>query len=192
MIASLRGTLLLKRPDIVIIETKGVGYEVSVPLSVLSSLPNEGESTFLYIYTHVREDSLQLFGFKSEEEKRLFTTVLGVSGIGPRIALSILSGISADKFKIALEKEDISQLTRIPGLGKKTAQRLIFELKEKLPMSETSNEREYDDVLSALSNLGYKKNDAGKALDIVYNKDVRDIETLLKESLKILTKGLSG
>jgi len=188
MIASLRGRLMSKRPDGVIIDVGGVGYSVSVPLSTLASFPDEASEVFLYTYTHVREDILQLFGFRTEEEKRTFTTLIGVSGIGPKIALSILSTIPADTFYGLVHSEDVEALCRVPGLGKKTAQRIILELREKLPAMKEKKDALYDDTLSALVNLGYKKNIAQDALDKAYNSGAGDIESLLKETLKYLTK----
>lgn len=186
MIGSLRGKLISRRPDNVIVEAGGVGYQVNVPSGVLSNLPAEGSAVFLNIYTHVREDALQLYGFATEDEKRIFTTLLGVTGIGPKMALNILSGISHDDFMQALEKEDVALLCRIPGLGKKTAHRLILELREKLPRAEKSRDRLFEDTLSALVNLGYKKSEAIESLEMAYKKGYKDIETLLKESLKYL------
>ncbi len=187
MIGSLKGRLLRKRPNGLIIEANGVGYEVNVSLNALSSLPEEGKNVFMYIYTHVKEDAIQLYGFLNEEERRVFITVLGVSGVGPRIALSILSGLPLDDFMRAIDSEDISRLTIIPGLGKKTAQRLILELRERLPKAVLPKDRLYDDAVSALINLGYRKSDALDALDKAYKKGHEDIETLLKVSLKYLT-----
>ncbi len=186
MISSLRGKLIYKKPECIIVDVNGVGYEVTIPFSVLSELPDEGREVFLLIYTHVKEDALQLYGFLRDEEKKVFTTVLGVSGIGPKIALSILSSISTEDFLDAINNENITKLTRIPGLGRKTAQRLILELREKLPKDLSAKESAYDDALSALLNLGYKKSDAANALDVTYKKGIKDIETLLKESLKYL------
>lgn len=186
MIASLKGKVLSKRPENVIIDVNGVGYQVNLPISVLSNMPDEGNDVFLYIYTHVREDSLQLFGFLNEEEKRVFITVLGISGVGPKMALNILSGISHDDFLNAIEKEDVAMLCRIPGLGKKTAHRLILELREKLPSALTVKDRLFDDTLSALINLGYKKPVAQQHLEKVYKQGFKDIESLLKETLKQL------
>jgi Holliday junction DNA helicase RuvA len=188
MIASLRGKLISKRLDGVIVDVGGVGYSVSVPLSILSSLPDEASEVFLFTYMHVREDILQLFGFRSEEEKRIFTTLIGVSGIGPKIALSILSTIPIDTFYGLVHSEDVEALCRVPGLGKKTAQRIILELREKLPTLKEKKDVLYDDTLSALINLGYKKNVAQDALDRAYDSGPRDIESLLKETLKYLTK----
>lgn len=191
MIGSLRGRLISRRPENVIVEVNGVGYHVNVPLSILSSLPEEGSNVFLYIHTHVREDALQLYGFDTEDEKKIFTTLLGITGIGPKMALNILSGISYDDFIRALEAEDVALLCRIPGLGKKTAHRLILELREKLPSSEKPKDRIFDDTLSALVNLGYKKPVAKESLEMAYKKGYRDIENLLKESLKYLTGNAS-
>lgn len=187
MIGSLRGKLLSKKPGNTIIEVDGVGYLVNVSLNTLSSLPHEGDQVFLYIHTHVREDALLLYGFTKEDEKKIFTTLLGISGVGPKLALSILSGIPVDKFVEAIETENTDMLGRIPGVGKKTANRLILELREKLPASTEKKDTLYEDVLSALMNLGYKKNLAISALDKAYESGGKDIETLLKETLKYLT-----
>lgn len=186
MIGSLRGKIASRRPDNVVIDVNGVGYLVNVPLHILSNLPGEGHEVFLQIYTHVREDSIQLFGFTSEDQKKVFTTLLGISGIGPKMAMNILSGISHDDFLKAIEKEDVDMLCRVPGLGKKTAHRLILELREKLPSSTGISDRVFEDALSALVNLGYKKNVAQAFLEKTYKKGVTDIESLLKETLKQL------
>lgn len=196
MIASLHGKLISKKPDNLIIDVAGVGYSVQVPLTLLSSLPDEGKNVFLFIYTHVREDAIQLYGFHADDDKRIFTTLLGISGIGPKVALNILSTIPPDNFYNAIHSEDVDILCKVPGLGKKTAHRLILELRGKLPsLKEKSSEIRrggkdvvYDDTLSALVNLGYKKNIAQEALDKAYDSGSKDIESLLKETLKYLTK----
>lgn len=188
MIASLRGRLLFKKLDGLVVDVGGVGYHVNVPLTLLSSLPDEGREVFLFIYTHVREDAILLFGFGTEDEKRIFTTLLGVSGIGPKLALSILSSIRPDSFLAAVDTEDVDTLCRIPGLGKKTAHRLILELREKLPKMKDKRDALYDDTLSALLNLGYKRNIAVEALEKAYSGGQKDIEGLLKDALKQLTK----
>jgi Holliday junction DNA helicase RuvA len=188
MIASLRGRLLSKRPDNLIVEVNGVGYSVNVPISTLASLPDESAEVFLFIYTHVREDALILFGFRTEEEKRIFLTLINVSGIGPKIALAILSSIPAEIFYGLVHSEDVDALCRVPGLGKKTAQRIILELREKLPAMREKKDILYEDTLSALVNLGYKKNMAQDALDKAYGAGASDIESLLKETLKYLKK----
>jgi holliday junction DNA helicase RuvA len=187
MIGSLRGIVLSRRPENIIIEVCGLGYQVHLPLNVLANLPEEGSEVFLHIYTHVREDALQLFGFTSEEEKKIFTVLLGITGIGPRMALNILSGLSYPDFLNAIRTEDVAMLCRIPGLGKKTAQRLILELREKLPSSSGIKDRIFEDTLSALINLGYKRNIAQDFLEKSYRQGCTDIESLLKETLKQLT-----
>jgi Holliday junction DNA helicase RuvA len=192
MIGSLRGRLISKRPENIIIETHGVGYQVNVPLNMLSSMPHEGEDLFLHIYTHVREDAIQLFGFTDEAQKRIFITLLGITGVGPKMALNVLSGLSLDDFLTALETEDVAMLCRIPGLGKKTAHRLILELREKLPASTGSKDRVFDDTLSALVNLGYKKNIALEFLEQAYKQGHTEIETLLRETLRMMAEKRHG
>lgn len=187
MIGSLRGKLISRRPDNVIIEVSGIGYQVNVPLNSLSDFPEEGREVFLHVYTHVREDAIQLYGFTTEDEKRVFMTLLGITGIGPKMAINILSGISHDDFMHAIETEDVALLCRIPGLGKKTAHRLILELREKLPSPMEIKNRVFEDTLSALINLGYKKSIVQESLEKAYKKGYRDIESLLKETLKYLT-----
>ncbi|MBF0553379.1 MAG: Holliday junction branch migration protein RuvA [Nitrospirae bacterium] len=177
-----------KKSDMVLLEVNGVGYEVHCPISVLTSIPGEGQNVFLFIYTHVREDILQLYGFLKEEERFIFTKVLSVSGVGPKLALAALSGLSADKFASAVNSNDIDTLTAIPGIGKKTAARIILDLKEKLPVSTSLVNRDYEDALSALLNLGYKRTDVIHVLEQLNKKGIRDLESLLKESLKLLSK----
>ncbi len=191
MIGSLRGKLLYKQPNNIIVEVGGVGYQINVSVSTLSALPDEGCEVFMHIYTHVREDLIQLYGFTSEDEKKIFVTLLGITGIGPKMALNILSGISHRDLLSAIETEDVAVLCKIPGLGKKTAHRLILELREKLPSPKTIYDRVFDDTLSALINLGYKKSVSLKALEMAYKTGIKDIEGLLRESLKYLT-GESG
>lgn len=192
MIGSIRGTVLSRMPDNVIIDVHGIGYQVNVPLSILSDLPEQGKEVFLHIYTHVREDSLQLFGFTTEDEKKIFITLLGITGIGPKMALNVLSGMPHEDFLMAIEKEDVAMLCRIPGLGKKTAHRLILELREKLPASTGIKDRLFEDTLSALMNLGYKKNVAIEYLEKTYKTGYTEIETLLKDTLKKLTGDKNG
>ncbi len=170
-----------------VVEVQGVGYVVQVPIPTLAGLPEEGSEVFLHIHTHVREDALSLFGFASEAEKRIFVTLLGVSGIGPKMAVNILSGVSSDDFLDALQREDVAALCRIPGLGKKTAHRLILELREKLPSSTGARDHLFEDALSALVNLGYKKQTAQECLETVYKQGFTTIEDLLKDTLKKLT-----
>lgn len=186
MIGSLRGKIVTRRPDGVIVDVNGVGYMVSVPLNILPELPGEGKEVFLYVHTHVREDSLQLFGFASEEEKKVFLALLGVSGIGPKMALNVLSGIPYNDLLDAIEREDVAILCRVPGLGKKTAHRLILELREKLPSPSGTKDLLFEDTLSALVNLGYKKTVAQEVLEKAYKQGFGNIEELLRESLKLL------
>ncbi|MEW6600272.1 MAG: Holliday junction branch migration protein RuvA [Nitrospirota bacterium] len=193
MIASLKGVVQNKRPEGVIIEVGGVGYRVSVPLCNLADIPETGEQVFLHTYTHVREDALQLFGFLTEEERRVFTTLLGISGIGPKLGLAILSGMPAQKFIEAVSSEDVALLSTIPGLGKKTASRLVLELKGKLPSLGSdeaygSKERSVaEDAISALVNLGYKKPSAERAVENAVRAGTSAIEDVIKEALKYLT-----
>lgn len=193
MIASLKGIVQTKKPEGVIIEVSGVGYRVSVPLCSLADIPEPGENVFLHTYTHVREDALQLFGFLSEEERKVFTTVLGISGIGPKLGLAILSGMPALRFIEAVSSEDVELLSTIPGLGKKTASRLVLELKGKLPSLESDGaygskgHSVAEDAVSALVNLGYKKPTAEKAVDNAVRGGAAAIEDIIKEALKYLT-----
>jgi Holliday junction DNA helicase RuvA len=193
LIASLKGIVQSKKPEGLIIEVSGVGYHVSIPLCNLVDIPGPGEKVFLHTYTHVREDALQLFGFLSEEERKVFTTLLGISGIGPKLGLAILSGMPAQRFIEAVNSEDVALLSTIPGLGKKTALRLILELKGKLPSLESNEaygakERSLaEDAVSALVNLGYKKPSADKAVDNAVRGGIVAIEDIIKEALKYLT-----
>ncbi|MBA4371240.1 MAG: Holliday junction branch migration protein RuvA [Thermodesulfovibrio sp.] len=187
MIGSLRGKIISRRPDSLLVEVNGVGYAVTATIPTLANLPADGREVFLYIHTHVREDALQLFGFESEDEKRTFLILINISGIGPKVALNILSGMPYNDFLRAIETEDITMLCRIPGLGKKTAGRLVLELREKLPAAEGVRDKLFEDTLSALINLGYKRNLAQDYLEQTYKKGHTDIENLLKETLKLLT-----
>jgi Holliday junction DNA helicase RuvA len=194
LIASLKGVILSKKPEGVVIEVGGVGYHVCVPLCSLGDIPEPGNTIFLYTYTHVREDELKLFGFLSEEERKVFITLIGINGIGPKLALTILSGMSVSRFIEAIHNEDVSLLATIPGLGKKTAARLVLELKGRLPsiatkgtysVKETS---ETDDAISALVNLGYKKSLSEKAIERAIKNGATTIEDMIKEALKYLTE----
>jgi Holliday junction DNA helicase RuvA len=190
LIASLKGVISSKRPDGIIVEVGGIGYHVSVPLCSLCNIPDNGAEVFLHTYTHVREDALQLYGFLSEEEKKVFVTLLGINGIGPKLGLAILSGMPVQKFMEAVLNEDLSLLATIPGLGKKTASRLILEIREKLPkMSATSVEGTAEsDAVSALVNLGYKKSLSERAVEIAVKQGTDSVEGLIREALKYLTE----
>jgi Holliday junction DNA helicase RuvA len=175
MIGWLRGRLVEKHPDRLIVDVGGVGYEVHVPLSTFYTLPEPGARVELRIRTHVREDQIALFGFSAALEQQLFDRLIGVSGIGPRLALAVLSGIEPDDLVRAVRAADIARLTGIPGIGKKTAERIVLELKDKLPAGAApvpagavpapaaSDQRA--DLISALVNLGYQRQAAERAVD---------------------------
>jgi len=194
LIASLKGIVQSKKPEGVIVDVSGIGYHVSVPLCSLSDIPEPGNSVFLHTYTHVREDILQLFGFLSEEEQKIFKILMGISGIGPKLGLAILSGMPVQKFIESVHNEDVTTLSTIPGLGKKTASRVVLELKGKLPSpsdNETSASAELSaagDSVSALVNLGYKKSLAESAVQQAVHNGASAIEDIIKEALKYLTE----
>src|SRR4051794_13876546 len=168
MIAHLRGRLLEKHPTYLILEAAGVGYAVTISVASFSGLPAEGAEVSIYIHTHVREDTLALYGFLRREEKHLFERLISVSGIGPKLAITVLSGIAADALVSAIRGNDLTALTRIPGVGKKTAERMVLELRDKLegitaaPAPPPASRME-EDVVSALVNLGYQRSAAEHA-----------------------------
>jgi holliday junction DNA helicase RuvA len=194
MIAHIRGQLLRRSPQAVVVDVAGVGYEVHVPLSTFYKLGEEGSAASLMIHTHVREDALTLFGFATAGELTLFEKLIGVAGVGPKLALNILSGIEAPELVAALRSSDLVRLTRVPGVGKKTAERLILELKDKLPpVVEAEPEitvpvSAKDDLLSALANLGYSRAEAERAVDRVLRDGGSDrFDDLLRQSLRALS-----
>ena len=195
MIASLKGTVQTKRPEGVIVDVNGVGYQLSVPLCNLIDIPEPGETVFMHTYTHVREDALQLFGFLNEKDREVFTTLIGISGIGPKLGLAILSGMPSERFVEAIQSEDVTMLATIPGLGKKTASRLVLELKGKLPSldpegsSSSQASQEASDAVSALVNLGYKKQFSEKAVETALRNGAEKIEDIIMEALKNLGEG---
>ncbi len=204
MIAHLTGILFSKSPQSVIVDTAGVGYQIFIPLSTFYQLPDEMEKVSLHVYTHVREDMLQLFGFQTEIEKETFSLLISVSGIGPKLALSILSGIGLEDLLSAIVRADSERITAVPGVGKKTSQRITLELKEKASYLsegievpprekvEIKNKEIFDDALSALINLGYPDKSAKRAIENVLRKDNEiNLETLLKEALRSLARGNS-
>jgi holliday junction DNA helicase RuvA len=179
MIAHLRGRLFAKSPNQAVIECAGVGYDVTISIATFTSLPVEGVETSLHIYTNVREDQIALFGFSDMQEKRLFERLIGVSGIGPKLAITVLSGIASDRLVTAIRASDHATLTRIPGIGKKTAERVVVELKDKLDdlavAPVVAADRVHfgpagDDALSALVNLGYARAVAQKAVESMVEK----------------------
>lgn len=198
MIAYLRGKLLEKNANAVIIETAGVGYEVWVPLSTFYEIGDVGTEAELRIHTHVREDAIQLFGFRTEREKEVFLLLNSVQGIGPRSAIAMLSGMNTDEFAAAVRSNDLGRLTAIPGIGRKTAERLVVELRDKLPdigaaavaaSGGAAAGSAFDDALSALVNLGYQRSAAEKALDKAAAEGTeQSVQKLLRRSLQILAK----
>lgn len=204
MIAYLSGKLLEKEANTVILDVGGVGYEVAIPLSTFYELGELGETVALRIYTHVREDTLQLFGFKTLRERELFLHLISVSGIGPKSAITALSGMSADEIIGAIRSNNLARLNSIPGVGKKTAERLVIELRDKIaklaglaseemkaegiPVS--SGDDIYDDAISALINLGYQRASAEKALKQAMQEGTEmSVQKLLRRSLQLLAKG---
>ena len=191
MIAHLRGRLLFKTPQNAVVEAAGVGYEVAISIPTFTALPAEGEEVALLVHTHVREDALALFGFTTLTEKRLFEKLLSISGIGPKLAITVLSGLPPERLIAAIHGQDHATLTRIPGVGKKTAERIVLELKDKLkelapttiagvstPVSE--------DVLSALINLGYARPIAQRGVEAAIARDpqaAKDFETLFRSAM---------
>ncbi|HTG00381.1 MAG TPA: Holliday junction branch migration protein RuvA [Nitrospirota bacterium] len=198
MIALLTGRLRRKSRDYLVIDVNGVGYEVHIPLSTSSALPGIGEEVSLHIHTHVREDTLALFGFIDEAEKDAFLLLLGVSGIGPRLALGVLSSLSVPDIVRAIQSSDDSKLCSIPGIGKKTAARMILELRDKVAClaayscadgdAGVRQSGNADDAVSALVNLGYKKPLAEEAVKkVVHRKSGLTVEELIREGLSVLT-----
>jgi len=206
MIAHLSGTLLAKQATSVIVDVGGIGYEVTIPVSIFYDMEEPGANIALRIYTYVREDALQLFGFRTARERELFTLLISVSGIGPKSAIAMLSGMNADEIINAIRSNNLARLTSIPGLGKKTAERLVIELRDKMTTlshpaldaalaaqtsgAAPSEDTLREDTLSALTNLGYQRAAAEKALNQAMQEggDL-SVELLLRRSLKSLSKG---
>lgn len=201
MIAQVHGTLISKNPESAIIDTGGIGYQLYIPLSTFYKLPDENETVSLFAYTHVRENIFQLFGFKTKIEKEIFLLLISVSGIGPKLALNILSGIGPDELLSAIVESNCQRISDVPGVGKKTAQRITLELKEKatslssgietrpVKTFEVENREMFDDALSALTNLGYNNKSAKNAIEHVLrdNNDM-NLEELIRMVLKALSK----
>lgn len=198
MIGFLRGTLEYKAPQLAIIDTGGVGYQVSVPVSTYDKLPQIGEEVKIYTYLNVRENALELYGFASLEEKELFNLLISVSDVGPRTAINILSGIGVETFKLAIANKDLSALTTISGIGKKTAERLIVELKDKIGEIKFAAsdvgmpaDGNVEDAMAALVSLGYSRNAVREAMRKVYteftkSKEASTVQELIKQTLKLL------
>jgi holliday junction DNA helicase RuvA len=200
MISHLRGRLLEKHPNRITIDVQGVGYDAHVPLSTFYGLPEPGNEISLRIHTHVREDALLLYGFSTRLELQLFERLISVSGIGPKLALAVLSGIEPNDLVTAIKQNDIARLTGIPGIGKKTAERIGLELKDKLAAfvpaepafaanAATAGESMRTDLLSALINLGYHRPLAERAVDAAMKSgDTRSFEQTLKLALRELAR----
>jgi holliday junction DNA helicase RuvA len=196
MIAHLRGKLLSKHPNQAVVETAGVGYEVNISVPTFSDLPALGTDVALHIHTHVREDVIALYGFLRPSEKQLFEKLITVSGIGPKLAITILSGMAADEMIQAIRGNDVGRLTRIPGIGKKTAERMVLELRDKLPEVVGSSAQAAppmnaveEDVFSALVNLGYQRAAAEKALAAAAkNGSDSSFDGLFRQALASLSK----
>jgi holliday junction DNA helicase RuvA len=208
MIAHLSGTLLAKQATSVILDVAGVGYEVTIPVTTFYDLEEPGSAVQLRVYTYVREDALQLFGFRTARERELFILLISVSGIGPKSGVAMLSGMSADEIVTAIRTNNLARLTSIPGVGKKTAERLVIELRDKMSaLSSPALEEQIaagagtsaapqtedalrEDTLSALLNLGYQRVAAEKALNNAMSEggDL-SVELLLRRSLRMLSKG---
>lgn len=196
MIAHLRGKLLAKHPNQAIVETAGVGYDVTISVPTFSDLPAVGNDVALHIHTHVREDVIALYGFLRPSEKVLFEKLISVSGIGPKLGITILSGMPAEEMVGAIRGNDVARLTRIPGIGRKTAERMVLELRDKLPPAGPATESPAlvmspveEDVLSALLNLGYQRAAAEKALTTAIKAgNGRSFDGLFRAALTALSK----
>jgi len=202
MIALLRGQLLEKQPNRLLVDVHGVGYDVQVPLSTFYVAGEPGQPVTLRIHTHVREDQIALYGFASVLEQQLFERLISVSGIGPKVALAVLSGIEPADLVRAVQQADVSRLTSIPGIGRKTAERITLELRDRLPASAVAlpaadaaaapPSTHRDDVISALMNLGYQRPAVEKAVDGVLKAAGRDeppaFDVLLRQALRHLSR----
>jgi Holliday junction DNA helicase RuvA len=199
MIAFLRGRVLDKFPNRIILDVSGVGYEVHVPLSTYYEVGEVGSEVSLRVHTHVREDTLQLFGFLTPLEQLLFQRLIAISGIGPKLAVAVLSGIDSRELVVAVQRADVARLTRIPGVGKKTAERMVLELKDRLkdvapaPEAEgaqpSTGDRLRNDLISALENLGYHRPLAEKAVDASHTSDGgATFEDALRSALRELMR----
>jgi len=193
MIAHLRGKLIARHPNQVIVDAMGVGYDVTISVPTFSELPPAGGEVALHIHTHVREDQIALYGFLRPEEKNLFEKLISVSGIGPKLAITILSGMPADEMTSAIRGNDVARLTKIPGIGRKTAERMVLELRDKLPPVGTdqvhvipSLSAIQEDVLSALINLGYQRASAEKALGSVEKNG--SFDAMFRATLAVMSK----
>jgi Holliday junction DNA helicase RuvA len=202
MIAALTGRLACKSPSQITLDVQGVGYEVFIPLSTFYSLPDIDESTSLRVHTHLREDAIQLFGFLTTTEKDAFILLTGISGIGPKLALSVLSTLSVTDLVSAIQAGDMEKLATVPGIGKKSAGRIVLELKDKVermhamptamtPVTDDHSSRLHDDALSALVNLGYRAQEAKDIIKRITGSQSTPmpLKDLIRETLKELARG---
>jgi Holliday junction DNA helicase RuvA len=193
MIGMLRGKLLEKRPNQVLVDVAGVGYQVQIPLSTFAGLGMLHQETTLLIHTHLREDQLSLYGFLTAREKQCFELLISASGVGPSLGLKILSGMGMDDLIPAIRNNDLAQLVRIPGVGRKTAERIVLELRDKLAIVDVpvagkpaTRPQLEADVASALVNLGYDERAAEKAIEKARGAEAKDFEALLRGALQTL------
>lgn len=193
MIGFLEGRLLEKTPGLILVQVGGVGYQVFISLTTFYALPEPPAPVSLHIHTRLQEEALNLYGFANPEEKELFLQLLGIPRVGARMALNILSGVGPEEFHQALAAGDVRRLAAIPGVGKKTAERIVLELKDKTPPApkgrpRPASEQAREDALSALLNLGYTRAQADKALDTAATQGARTLEDLLRQALRWLAR----
>jgi len=199
MIGQITGTILYKSPTEAMIDVGGIGYEVNIPVTTFDRLPDVGKTVTIFTYTHVREDALQLYGFSTKQEKELFSKLITISGVGPKLAQTVMSGLSYDELIRAIQQGNVAQLNKIAGVGKKTAERLVIELRDKLAAVQLAEEQTrpktvdaiQTEALLALTTLGYSRNASENALRNVMaerNGDDVSIEELIKAALRKLSK----
>jgi len=194
MIGYLKGNLIQKTPQFVVVDIAGVGYSAAIPLSTYFKLGEENSSVELYIYTHLTDNALALYGFSTKEEKDLFLKLIDISGIGPKLALNVLSGIGPAELEEAVQHSDIARITLIPGVGKKTAMRIALELQEKMEKKEkllrVKGSKEREDLISTLMNLGFRRKEVEEVVDqtIKTFTSAVGIEKLLRECLRKMAK----
>jgi Holliday junction DNA helicase RuvA len=198
MIAFLRGRVIHKQPNRVVVDVGGVGYEVHVPLSTFYEVGDEGAEVSLRVYTHVREDTLQLYGFLTDLERQVFERLIGISGIGPKLAIQVLSGMDSREVVVAVQRADVARLTGVPGIGKKTAERIVLELKDRLTQlaapavvgvpPPSTGDRVRADLISALQNLGYHRQQVERVVNSVTSIPEVPFEQALRDALRELMR----
>ncbi|MEK6777380.1 MAG: Holliday junction branch migration protein RuvA [bacterium] len=201
MIAQIKGVLEVKAPSEIVVDVNGVGYLLEIPLSTFYQLPEAGSHVCLKAYTHVRDDAIQIFGFLTLSEKDLFEQLISVSKVGPKSALHILSGLDTGSLRTAIRKGDVAGLSRVPGVGRKTAERICMELKDKIPddydepegvsgsVLSLLDQCPYKDAMTALIHLGYRRNEVREVIQgLADEKEDRSVEDLIRESLRLLSK----